>query len=214
MNKRFSELTVSAADFANDDVIALDGETNGTRKMSGSALKSAMKTNTLATTDSNAYIVSDGDVVRIKDLAASITDFRDGDVILVDGPSGNAKMPASNLLELTSRLVVFNATFTPSSGTYQWPDAAEVASAVASGKGVAIDLATQGNVVRYYLHYTNGSSVYIFESTSFSRITMTSGAYALVSMIDTELKADSANPVTNSAITAIIGNVEAALAGL
>lgn len=151
---------------------------------------------------------------RIKDWATSITSFRTGDVIPVDGPSGTAKMPASNLLKLTSQLVVFSATFTPSSGTYQWPDAAEVASAVASGKGVAIDLATQGNVVRYYLHYTNGSSVYIFESTSFSRITLTNGEYALTRMIDTELKSDSANPVTNSALTAIIGNVEAALASL
>ncbi len=151
---------------------------------------------------------------RIKDWATSITSFRTGDVIPVDGPSGTAKMPASNLLELTSQLVVFSATFTPSSGTYRWPDATEVASAVASGKGVAIDLATQGNVVRYYLHYTNGSSVYIFESTSFSRIMLNNGTYTLQKMIDTELKSDSSNPVTNSALTAIIGNVEAALAGL
>ena len=102
MNKRFSELTVSATDFANDDVIALDGETNGTRKMSGSALKSAMKSNTLATTDSNAYVVSDGDVVRIKDLETSITDFRTGDVIPVDGASGTAKMSKDDLLKVTA----------------------------------------------------------------------------------------------------------------
>ena len=102
MNKRFSELTVSATDFANDDVIALDGETNGTRKMSGSALKSAMKTNTLATADSNAYIVSDGDVVRIKDLETSITAFRTGDLIPVDGPSGTAKMSKEDLLRETA----------------------------------------------------------------------------------------------------------------
>ena len=102
MNKRFSELTVSATDFANDDVIAIDGETNGTRKMSGSALKSAMKSNTLATADSNAYVVSDGDVVRIKDLPTSITDFRDGDVILVDGPDGTAKMSKDDLLRETA----------------------------------------------------------------------------------------------------------------
>ena len=99
MNKRFSELTVSAADFANDDVIALDSETNGTRKMSGSALKSAMKANTLATADSNAYVVSDGDVVRIKDWATSITAFRTGDVIPVDGPDGTAKMSKDDLLK-------------------------------------------------------------------------------------------------------------------
>ena len=100
MNKRFSELTVSATDFANDDVIAIDGETNGTRKMSGSALKSAMKSNTLATADSNAYVVSDGDVVRIKDLETSITSFRTGDVIPVDGPSGTAKMNKEDLLNV------------------------------------------------------------------------------------------------------------------
>lgn len=100
MNKRFSELTVSATDFANDDVIALDGETNGTRKMSGSALKSAMKSNTLATADGNAYVVSDGDVVRIKDWATSITAFRTGDVIPVDGPSGTAKMSKDSLIAI------------------------------------------------------------------------------------------------------------------
>ena len=106
MNKRFSELTASATDFANDDVIALDGETNGTRKMSGSALKSAMKANTLATADSNAYVVSDGDVVRIKDLSTSITDFRTGDVIPVDGPDGTAKMPYADLLQVTTEHAV------------------------------------------------------------------------------------------------------------
>ena len=37
---------------------------------------------------------------------------------------------------------------------------------------------------------------------------------SIVSMIDTELKADSSNPVSNSALTAVIGNVEAALASL
>ena len=102
MNKRFSELTVSATDFTNDDVIAIDGETNGTRKMSGSALKSAMKSNTLATADGNAYVVSDGDVVRIKDWATSITSFRTGDVIPVDGPNGTAKMGKDDLLRETA----------------------------------------------------------------------------------------------------------------
>lgn len=122
---------------------------------------------------------------------------------------------AGELVPLANdKFVVFGAAFTPSSGTYRWPAAAEVAAAVAAGKDVAIDLATQGNVVRYYLHYTNGSGIYIFESTSFSRITLTNGEYALQRMIDTELKSDSSNPVTNRALTAIIGNVEAALAGL
>ena len=102
MNKRFSELTVSATDFANDDVIAIDGETNGTRKMSGSALKSAMKSNTLATADGNAYIVSDGDVVRIKDWSKSITSFRTDDVIPVDGTDGTAKMSKDDLLRVTA----------------------------------------------------------------------------------------------------------------
>ena len=34
---------------------------------------------------------------RIKDWATSITAFRTGDVIPVDGPSGTAKMPVSEL---------------------------------------------------------------------------------------------------------------------
>lgn len=36
---------------------------------------------------------------RIKDWATSITAFRTGDVIPVDGPSGNAKMSKDNLLK-------------------------------------------------------------------------------------------------------------------
>jgi len=103
MDIRFSELTNNATDFANDDIIALDGKTNGTRKMSGSTLKSIMKDNTLATTDNNAYMVSNGDVVRIKDLTTAINDFRTGDVIPVDGPSGTAKMSKDDLLLVTAQ---------------------------------------------------------------------------------------------------------------
>ena len=40
--------------------------------------------------------------LTIKDLATSITDFRDGDVILVDGPSGTAKMSKVDLLKETA----------------------------------------------------------------------------------------------------------------
>ena len=40
--------------------------------------------------------------LTIKDLATSITDFRDGDVILVDGPSGTAKMSKDDLLKETA----------------------------------------------------------------------------------------------------------------
>ena len=59
-------------------------------------------TSTTGTTDSNAYIVTDSDVVRIKDLATSITSFRMGDVIPVDGPSGTAKMSKDDLLLVTA----------------------------------------------------------------------------------------------------------------
>jgi len=110
MDKRFSELTNNATDFANDDVIALDGETNGTRKMSGSTLKSIMKDNTLATTDNNAYMVSNGDVVRIKDLTTAINDFRSGDVIPVDGTDGTAKMSYENLLKVTAGIPLAEIT--------------------------------------------------------------------------------------------------------
>lgn len=40
---------------------------------------------------------------RIKDLATSITTFRTGDVIAVDGPDGTAKMSKNTLLELTAQ---------------------------------------------------------------------------------------------------------------
>lgn len=43
--------------------------------------------------------------LTIKDLATSITDFRTGDVIAVDGPSGTAKMLATNLLKETAENV-------------------------------------------------------------------------------------------------------------
>jgi hypothetical protein len=101
MDIRFSELTNSISSFRTGDVIPVDGP-EGTVKMSASTLKSIMKDNTLATTDNNAYMVSNGDVVRIKDLTTAIHDFRSGDVIPVDGPDGTAKMSKDSLLELTS----------------------------------------------------------------------------------------------------------------
>ena len=43
---------------------------------------------------------------RIKDWATSITDFRTGDVIPVDGPSGTAKMTKDDLLQITAKNVL------------------------------------------------------------------------------------------------------------
>ena len=58
---------------------------------------------------------------RIKDWATSITAFRTGDVIPVDGPSGTAKMSKDTLLELTTQNALagnvaqeFDASKTPS----------------------------------------------------------------------------------------------------
>ena len=42
---------------------------------------------------------------RIKDWATSITDFRTGDVIPVDGPDGTAKMPKNSLLQVVEEFV-------------------------------------------------------------------------------------------------------------
>ena len=52
--------------------------------------------------------------LAIKDLPTSITDFRTGDVIAVDGPSGTAKMSKSSLLRVTAENVAANA------GNYSW----------------------------------------------------------------------------------------------
>lgn len=49
---------------------------------------------------------------RIKDWATSITDFRTGDVIPVDGPSGTAKMSKNSLLVATAKVTptdIFNS---------------------------------------------------------------------------------------------------------
>lgn len=88
MAKQFHELTYSATDFAADDFIAVDGATNKTRKMS--------KDDLLAKTAENA-------LASIKNLPTSITAFRTGDVIAVDGPSGTAKMSKDALLQETAQ---------------------------------------------------------------------------------------------------------------
>lgn len=79
-------------------------------------------TSTTGTTDSNAYIVTDSDVVRIKDLESSITSFRTGDVIPVDGPDGTAKMSKDDLLKEAAESVPILADAFEMGNIEMYPD--------------------------------------------------------------------------------------------
>ena len=77
----------ATTDFESDDYIAVDGSTAGTRKMAQSVLKEKLREDCLG---------------NIHNLATTITAFRTGDVIPVDGPQGTAKMPKDDLLRVTA----------------------------------------------------------------------------------------------------------------
>lgn len=78
--KRISALTRTAtdADLTDSEYMAVDDASAYTRKITVASLAT--------------WILG-----KIKSLATTITAFRTGDVIPVDGPSGTAKMPAENL---------------------------------------------------------------------------------------------------------------------
>ena len=77
----------ATTDFESDDYIAVDGSTAGTRKMAQSVLKEKLRDSTLS---------------DIHNLPTTITAFRTGDVIPVDGQSGTAKMSKDSLLQTTT----------------------------------------------------------------------------------------------------------------
>lgn len=60
--------------------------------------------------------------LAIKDLATSITDFRDGDMIAVDGPSGTAKMSKDDLLRVTAENTAILADAMEMGDIYIQPD--------------------------------------------------------------------------------------------
>lgn len=72
-----------AADFNNDDGVLVDGATGGPRFMLWHTLANKV-------------------LGFIKSLSTTITAFRTGDVIPVDGPSGTAKMSKDDLLRVTA----------------------------------------------------------------------------------------------------------------
>ena len=82
--KRISALTRTAtdADLTDSEYMAVDNVSAHTRKITVASLAT--------------WVFG-----RIKRLATTIIAFRTGDVILVDGPNGTAKMPKDNLLEVT-----------------------------------------------------------------------------------------------------------------
>jgi len=77
----------ATTDFESDDNIVVDSTTAGTRKMAQSVLKEKLREDCLG---------------NIHNLPTSITAFRTGDVIPVDGPSGTAKMSKDDLLKATA----------------------------------------------------------------------------------------------------------------
>ena len=84
--KRIKDLSVEATSstLTDNDYGVVDSTANGTRKFKLSALAT--------------WVLG-----RIKSLATTITAFRTGDVIPVDGPEGTAKMSKDTLLELTAQ---------------------------------------------------------------------------------------------------------------
>ena len=85
--KRIINLNATT-DFENDDNIVVDSTTAGTRKMAQSVLKEKLREDCLG---------------NIHNLPTTITAFRTGDVIPVDGPSGTAKMSKDDLLAVTAQ---------------------------------------------------------------------------------------------------------------
>lgn len=77
----------ATTDFESDDNIVVDSTTAGTRKMAQSVLKSKMRDFTL------------GD---IHNLSTTITAFRTGDVIPVDGPSGDSSDASNKVGKLSA----------------------------------------------------------------------------------------------------------------
>ncbi len=142
----------------------------------------------------------------LSETSKSTSEASGGMILGRTSEGGPIQIPISDF-ESSGNHVVFDATFTPSTGVYDWPDASAVASAVTNGKYVAIDLSTEGNIVRYYLYYTDGSAIFLFDSTV-SRISLVDGEFTVKSLIDDELNSDSANPVKNRAVKAAIDAIE------
>ena len=84
--KRISALTRTAtdADLTDSEYMAVDNASAYTRKITVASFAT--------------WVLG-----RIKGLAISISSFRTGDVIPVDGPSGTAKMTAETLLQATAQ---------------------------------------------------------------------------------------------------------------
>ena len=87
--KQFVENLPAAQDYASGDKTVVCNPTNGPRSMPGSA----------------------------KDRSTTITDFRTGDVIPVDGPDGPAKMSKDDLLEETAKHMLNNLHSLPNKYT-------------------------------------------------------------------------------------------------
>lgn len=83
--KRISALTRTAtdADLTDSEYMAVDNASAYTRKITVTSLAT--------------WVLG-----RIKSLETSITSFRTGDVIPVDGPNGTAKMSKDDLLKVTA----------------------------------------------------------------------------------------------------------------
>lgn len=104
---------------------------------------------------------------RIKDLATTITSFRTGDVILVDGPSGTAKMPKDDLLKETAENAVDSGVAASRKELYEGFEQTE---SVTNGQSATFDIAFfKGQRVNFTLTGTGFSiTIYGYANGSWS----------------------------------------------
>lgn len=147
-----------ASDFNNDDGVLVDGATGGTRFMLWQTLANKV-------------------LGFIKNLSTTITAFRAGDVIPVDGPSGTAKMTKDDLLKETTQDASktlelksdINSKLFPVGNLFLAYYAGKYPS-VQDGKTVLIGNASYGTVVLSVPDGVQNVSFNVVGSMNFSRL--------------------------------------------
>ena len=147
---------------------------------------------------------------RIKDWATTITAFRPGDVIPVDGPSGTAKMSKDDLISQIAEScgVVY---ITPATTLN------EVVAIVSSGKLPVMQVVAGQGYNYFYPSWIGSGLTFVHIGRYGVVIKMWDdqvGGWTDVAGYDTTLSSDSKNAVQNAALYAVIGNVETLLAAL
>lgn len=109
---------------------------------------------------------------RIKDWATSITAFRTGDVLPVDGPSGTAKMSKDDLLRVTERNAAdisgafvsleFTAGSNISLGSYSFGDVVDLTPEAVANYKYAVGEVSEGDIVFIFCRGGAGPRAYAF----------------------------------------------------